>query len=280
MKFHYICGWLLTAKISFVKWSLLHWACVQAMWLCGHVQHSWKFNPQITLQWLHPGIFLTMKISVAQYSSSYTTQEVLSLVNEYAHFKNAYFISNCGESPMTLTQWECSWIAKYFLQVYSLEIDISLLPQILYCEFWQHNYNFTWLIRHASCARIDMSLFITSDILNTIGTGNSGASKLVKIVFEGNKNPLKKQTRRKVRVTVCSSCRLDIVGGRYTLCNLNWPRVIIAWHWLYCLRLLTPGCQNVCSALCQCFGRWLPITSESCRLICEEGRVGTYIMCM
>ena len=44
-----------------------------------------------------------------------------------------------------------------------------------------------------------MSLFITSDILNTIGTGNSGASKLVKIVFEGKKSPRKKRTRRKVR---------------------------------------------------------------------------------
>lgn len=162
------------------------------------------------------------------YSILYPTQEVLSLVNEYAHFKNAYFISNCGESPMALTQWECSWIAKYFLQVYSLEIDIGLQPQILYCEFWQHNYNLTWLIRHASCARIDMSLFIASDILNTIGTRNSGASKLVKIVFEGKKNPLKKQTRRRVRGEG-GGCNLQQLLSWYSL----WE-----WYKLWVERLL------------------------------------------
>ena len=65
------------------------------------------------------------------YSILHPTQEVLSLVNEYAHFKNAYLISNCGESPMALTQWECSWIAKYFYTSIVWKLTLACNPR--YC---------------------------------------------------------------------------------------------------------------------------------------------------
>lgn len=127
-------------------------------------------------------------------------------INRNSTFQEGLIISNCGESPLAVRQWEYSWIlSRFFLQVYSFT-NLALTCTPKYCmvkKIWQTSHD--WYDMHCvlqlTLKLCYVSFFIASDILNAIGTGNSGARKLVMVIFEQRKKPLKKQTGRRVRVT-------------------------------------------------------------------------------
>ena len=151
-----------------------------------------------------------MALWIATYSRCDVSSSWFSLASQTYFLiltcKRLKFFHNCGESPLAVRQWEYSWIlSRFFLQVYSFT-NLALTCTPKYCmvkKIWQtsHDWYDIHCVLQLTLKLCYVSFFIASDILNAIGTGNSGARKLVKVIFEQRKKPLKKQTGRRVRVT-------------------------------------------------------------------------------